>query len=77
MNQVNAAHLERFDPARNMARFYRVDVARTLFGEWAVISRWGRIGTHGRSREEWVSSIEEAERVQARQLDRKRRRGYC
>lgn len=41
--------LERIDPARNMARFYRLSVQPTLFGEQSVIRSWGRIGTQGRS----------------------------
>ena len=40
--------LTRIDPDRNMARFYKIDVQPTLFGEWAVIREWGRIGQGGR-----------------------------
>ncbi len=73
---MTAVYLERFDPARNMARFYRVEIRPTLFGEWAVIRQWGRIGTHGQAREEWFSSIHEAQIVQASRIARKQRRGY-
>ena len=41
--------LEHIDPAQNMARFYRLSVQPTLFGEQSVIRSWGRIGTRGRS----------------------------
>jgi predicted DNA-binding WGR domain protein len=75
--RLKAVHLERRDAARNMDRFYRVWITPTLFGEWAVVSQWGRIGTHGRAREDWVPSLPEAQAVQARRVARKRRRGYC
>ena len=42
--------LRRIDPARNMARFYRVSVGRSLFGDFSVVREWGRIGTIGRVR---------------------------
>lgn len=42
------AYLRRIEPEKNMHRFYHVQIERTLFGEWCVIRRWGRIG-HWRS----------------------------
>ena len=42
-------HLHRIDPSRNMARFYRVTIEKTLFDETIVRRCWGRIGTRGRS----------------------------
>ena len=71
-----AVYLERSDHAINLARFYQVDIQPTLFGEWAVISRWGRIGTHGRSQQDWFTSLPEAQIAQDRRVARKRRRGY-
>ena len=38
-------HLYRIDHNRNMARFYSMQVQRTLFGEWTLLREWGRIGT--------------------------------
>lgn len=40
-------YLERIDHARNMARYYRLSVVKTLFGEWAMVREWGRIGRRG------------------------------
>eukprot|EP01037_Dinobryon_pediforme_P016622 gene16622-16803_t len=37
--------LRRIDRDKNMARFYAIAIERTLFGDWAVVRRWGRIGT--------------------------------
>ncbi len=44
------AVLRRVDPARNMRRFYSLDVERDLFGNVVLVPRWGRIGTAGRVR---------------------------
>ena len=45
---VQMIHLTRTDPARNMARFYTMALQPTLFGEWALLKEWGRIGSAGR-----------------------------
>jgi predicted DNA-binding WGR domain protein len=44
------AFLTRIDPARNIDRFYIVDVTPTLFGEWALVREWGRRGSPGTMR---------------------------
>jgi predicted DNA-binding WGR domain protein len=59
--------LTRIDPARNMARFYALSIAPTLFGEWLLVKEWGRIGQTG--------TVRAAEAL-ARQISVKRRRGY-
>jgi predicted DNA-binding WGR domain protein len=69
-------YLERRDPSRNMARAYAAHVEPTLFGEWALIRQWGRIGASGRRREEWFNTCEEATNACAQIILRKRRRGY-
>ncbi|MDP3197717.1 WGR domain-containing protein [Tabrizicola sp.] len=69
-------HLHRVIAEANMARFYHVDIAPTLFGEVSVLRSWGRIGSHGRtSVETWVTS-EEAETAATRTLRQKAQRGY-
>ena len=57
------AHLHRIDTEANMARFYCIDTAATLFGDVSVLRSWGRIGTHGRTSIETCASVEEAERA--------------
>ncbi len=42
--------LHRIDPAKNMARFYALEVERDLFGRHVLVRRWGRIGTAGKIR---------------------------
>lgn len=68
--------LERIDKTRNMARFYRLSIAETLFGEWALIREWGRIGRQGQSREHWCATKDDAmAMLEARRIERMRR-GY-
>jgi predicted DNA-binding WGR domain protein len=44
---MNAVHLARIDPARNMCRFYRLDVQPDLFRDFAVVKQWGSMGARG------------------------------
>jgi predicted DNA-binding WGR domain protein len=70
------AHLHRIDPNANMARFYCIDLAPTLFGEVTVLRHWGRLGTCGRTHSETWPSEGEAEASANRTLQQKSRRGY-
>ncbi len=73
---MQPVHLHRVNAEANVARFYHVDIAPTLFGEVSVLRSWGRIGTHGRtSIETWVTPAE-AETAAARTLRQKVLRGY-
>jgi predicted DNA-binding WGR domain protein len=69
-------YLERRDARVNMARAYAVHVEPTLFGDWALIRHWGRIGARGRHLEEWFDTREAALTAGQRLAARKRRRGY-
>jgi len=69
-------HLERIDPDAHMARFYKVQVIPTLFGEWAVVREWGRIGQGGTVREDVQSCEIQAIELAERHVTRKQRRGY-
>lgn len=68
-------HVERRDPQRNMARFYALSLEETLFG-LALCRRYGRIGTHGRERVEYLASEAEAISRFLALAAAKRRRGY-
>ncbi len=70
-------YMEKRDRAKNLLRFYEVDRCVTLFGDTAVVRRWGRIGTYGRIEYQWCSSPEEAEQERLRSIERKQRRGYA
>lgn len=73
---MTAVVLERVDVARNMMRFYRLDVQPTLFGEWSLVKEWGRIGSGGTVRSAVFDSEEAAETARARQQRTKEHRGY-
>jgi len=73
---MQPVHLHRVNAEANMARFYHVDIAPTLFGEVSVLRSWGRIGTHGRTSVETCVTPEEAETAAARTLRQKVLRGY-
>ncbi len=69
-------HLERVDAARNMARFYRLSVAPTLFGDVALVREWGRIGTLGRRRLDLYADEHSARNALAILCEAKLKRGY-
>lgn len=69
-------HLQKLVPDQNMARFYHVDIAKTLFGEVSVLRTWGRIGAHGRTTVETCATPSEAEAAATRMLRQKLQRGY-
>ncbi len=50
--------LRRVDPARNMARFYRMQMQPTLFGGVTLIREWGRIGQAGTCRHDQHDTAE-------------------
>jgi hypothetical protein len=47
---MSAFTLHRSDPAKNLRRFYRLDVQPDLFGQWCFIREWGRIDSSGQTR---------------------------
>ena len=69
-------HLRRIDPDRNMARFYSMSVQPNLFGEWALLREWGRIGSAGRLVAGRFASQQEAAGAMAEHLKSKLSKGY-
>ena len=69
-------YLERIDHAAGMARFYAVMVTPTLFGDWAVIREWGRIGQGGTVRDSVYGSEHNAQIAAADIVRGKVRKGY-
>ena len=65
------------DDARNMRRFYRLDIQPDLFGGVLLVKQWGRIGTSGRIVDESYNDEALAADALQKQADRKRRRGYA
>ena len=68
--------LHRVCPEQNMARFYSLSLERSLFGEFVLIRRWGRIGGKGQSKSERFAAKAEAELRLQKLASIKRRRGY-
>jgi predicted DNA-binding WGR domain protein len=69
--------LRKIDPAKNMRRFYRLSVEPTLFGDFALVRQWGRIGTRcARVKEEWLPTEQDAQCALALALKTRRKRGY-
>ena len=69
-------HLERREPARNRQRFYAITVTPTLFGSWAMVREWGRIGQPGTVREMWFETEAAAVEAGMKVRQRKEKRGY-
>ena len=69
-------YLTKTDASRNMARFYCLDVQPTLFGEWALLREWGRIGRAGQSRRALFGGEAEAQAALGKELKKRDRRGY-
>jgi predicted DNA-binding WGR domain protein len=55
-----SVHLRCIDPAKNKRRYYNMSIQPTLFGEWALIREWGRIGRGGQIKTEFFSTVDGA-----------------
>ncbi len=68
--------LRRTDANRNMDRFYELTLEPTLFGQWAVVRRWGRFQSNGRTREDWFDAPAPALAFIGQLHSQKVKRGY-
>lgn len=73
----NHAYLECRNPDANKFRFYAIHVTKTIFGDWAIIREWGRIGSPGTVREEWFDDEHQAFSRANSIVQHRVRRGYC
>jgi predicted DNA-binding WGR domain protein len=73
---MNPVELRRIDPAKNMHRFYRLDIQLDLFGGFLLMKQWGRIGAQGRMMAERYDSEAPALAALHLQAAKKQRRGY-
>ena len=73
---MSSIYLERREPARNIQRFYAIIITPTLFGAWAMVREWGRIGQPGTVREMWFATETAAIQAGAAVRQQKERRGY-
>ena len=75
-DQIQDLIIYRIDATHNMARFYRLTVELSLFGEYVVVRQFGRIGHGGNFKREFFLTREEAEAQKSRLAARKIKRGY-
>ena len=70
--------LQKIDHAENERRWYILSVQRTLFGEWAVIREWGRIGNDGgQTLTSYFDTLPEAHDASSALKALKTKRGYA
>lgn len=73
-----ALRFTRVRPERNEYRAYLLIVAPTLWGTWALVRRWGRLGAApARERVAEFADAAEAEAALQTQIARRERRGYA
>lgn len=76
MDDRPALRLERCDPARNVLRFYALQVTPSLFGEWGLMRVWGRIGRGEQLPMDWFATQQDAVQAMKMLEQIKRKRGY-
>ena len=72
----DAIHLTKIKPEANQRRYYRLHIEAGLFGDWALVREWGRIGRSGQSREDWFDDMADAAQAQHLLARAKTKRGY-
>lgn len=77
MSQLSyCLHVQRIDTTQNMARFYRLAIEPTLFGDISVVRNWGRIGTRGQEMVHFFENEKQALTLFLDILRQKRQKGY-
>lgn len=76
VTQPYQLYIERTDAAKNMARFYAMQISVSLFGETCLTRRWGRTGTSGQIMVHHFGREEEAVRLFLDLTRQKKARGY-
>ena len=73
---MSPVRLEKRVPEKNQHRFYRLLLAPTLFGQWSLIRKWGRIGHPGTVCVDSYATEADAIAELNRKAHEKERRGY-
>lgn len=76
MNEKLRVYLEYRKPGENKLRFYLMKIEPGLFGDFALISEWGRISHPGKLNSKWFSTESEAMKSLLQKQKEKIRRGY-
>lgn len=69
-------YMERFDAARNMARYYVLEISMDLLGHVLLNRTWGRIGRRGQSMKHVFENETDAVKFFLDLLRQKRSKGY-
>lgn len=73
---VGDTYLTKIELQANQYRFYRMEIAPGLLGDWGLIREWGRIGGGGRVRIDWFETEVDAKDARFELHMKKARRGY-
>ena len=73
---MSLTYLHKRRPDAKQVRFCTIGITPTLFGDWALIREWGRIGQTGTVRETWFDDRNEAEQARGLLL-RQKQKGVC
>ncbi len=76
-DDMDAVLLRRVDDARNLRRFYHLEIAVDLFGDVLLVKQWGRIGKCGRMAARRYDDAVLAGEALKKQVDKKSRKGYA
>ena len=63
-------YLERHDPDKNLHRFYQLFITHGIFGDWSLVKEWGRAGSPGTVRKDWLDIEAEARGKIMRRTDK-------
>jgi predicted DNA-binding WGR domain protein len=69
-------YLERHDSDKNLHRFYQLHVMPSIFGDWALVREWGRVGSSGTVRKDWFDTEDEALTARQGLVEAKQKKGY-
>ena len=57
---MNHIYLVRHDAKKNMHRFCQMFVVPDLLDDWSLVREWGRAGSTGAVRKDWLDTQDEA-----------------
>lgn len=69
-------YLTQMNKTSSNCRFYRIDLLPGLFGDWALVREWGRIGRAGQTRTDWFDDEAEAKDARFQLHMKKAKVGY-
>lgn len=76
LTQPYHLYIERTNAAKNMARYYALEISTTLFGDTCLTRRWGRIGFSGQTMAHHFEDERDAVRMFLALTRQKRAKGY-